>query len=127
MSNEARDYAEDVTGDDPALAGPIPVEVANAIRVQEFPARTINSGQVPVGSQAVRVVSALRSRVRLHLAVRTGEGPLWIGGHAGITAGSGYPLAAGDPPLILETSGDVFAIAPAGNTTVCWLTQNRDG
>lgn len=127
MSNTASEFAEDVTGDDPDVTGPIPVDVVGAVRVQEFPARTINTGQVPVGAQAVRVVSALRSRVRVHLAVPAGSGPLWIGGHAGITAGAGFPLVAGDPPLILETSADVFAVAPAGNTILCWLTQNRDG
>jgi hypothetical protein len=125
MSEQVSEFVEDVTGDDPDHTGPIPVEVANAVRVQEFPARTINTGQAVLGAQPARVVGALRSRVRLHL--RAAGGVVVLGGHAGVTPGTGFALADGQT-LALETSGDVFAMTEAGGPVVLhWLTENRDG
>lgn len=128
MSEQRAEWLEDETGAVPDPHAPLDVRVVEAVRVQEFPAQSVTTGQVPLGAAntPVRIVAARPSRVAVRVSNRSSVA-IYIGGSDQLSVGTGHQLDAGES-IGLEMNGAVWAVAgtaKAGN--IHWLTLNRDG
>lgn len=117
-------WLEARTGTAPHDPKPTPVEVVvvEAVHVEDFPARSIVTDQVPVSQVAIRLVPKLRTRARLTLRATADT---FIGG-AGVTPGTGFLLAA-NTCLTVEATDTLYGVTLAGNGTVYVLAEVREG
>lgn len=118
------DWLEARTGETPHDPKPAPVEVVvvEAVQIEEYPARSVFTDQVPTSTVAIRLVPKLRTRARLTLRATVDT---FIGG-AGVTTGSGFLLAA-NTNLCVEATDTLYGVVAAGNGTVYVLAEVREG
>lgn len=123
-------WHEDTTGERlPGAEAPLKVEVVNEVRVQEFPARSLTTGQVPFGlaNIPVCVVQGRPSRVGLTITARHAAGIVYLGGHDQIGPNNGYQLNTGES-ISLEMNGSVWAVCDTDNAgDLHWAAIHRDG
>jgi hypothetical protein len=121
------EYAENYeaqTGEEPHAVPAVDVRVVAPVRVEEFPARTIVSDQLPVDTIPVRIAGELRHRAVLTIAPHGGD--IYVGG-PGVTTGTGFLVTDGTG-LTIESTDALYAIAnTAGAVVVHVLAQMRDG
>lgn len=123
-------WHEDTTGNElPGAGAPLKVEVVNEVRVQEFPAKSLTTGQVPLGllGLPVCVVQARPARVGLTITNRCAAGTVWIGGHDQIGPNTAYQLDIGQS-MSVEMNGSVWAVSDTDNPgEIHWAAIHRDG
>lgn len=111
-------FVTDETGTTPHYEKPAPIEVVSVatVNTDQVPARTLLSDQIAV-TDALPVRVAGEHRARRHLVLTAETAAVFLGG-PGVTAGTGYKLAAGQT-ITLPVTGPVYAIAaPAAPATV---------
>lgn len=122
--NPAAEYVEATDPDHAAdLARPVEVEVVGAVRVLDFPPRTVTTDQTPVGAQAVKLLNENRTRASATLSVVGAD--LFIGGPS-VTPGTGYKVPNGGG-FTLTATGALYAVTAGATATVYVLSEHRDG
>ena len=123
------DWHESETGepeayDEPHAHAPVDVVVCEPVHVQEFPARTVVSDQVPLDTQAVRrIAPELRTRAQLRVCPRGGDAVI---GASSITTGTGF-LVKADQVLSIMASDAVYALGVAPGVTMHVFSEVREG
>lgn len=118
------DYELFETGELPHALEVVDVRVVTPVHVENYPARTIVTDQVPIGTTPQRVAGELRTRAHAMICARGGD--VFIGGPQ-VTTGTGF-LVKADQVLSIESTDGIYAIAAAaGVATVHILTQIREG
>jgi hypothetical protein len=116
--------------------GHIPVRVHGPVETRRFRIPSWHAAQWQVGpaDPAGPVIPQQQSRFRVTLRNRSPQGvvpaPIWIGaGGSECKPTAGYPLLAGDPPLILENIEQIWAQADPGAApqTLCALIEFYGG
>lgn len=130
MSEQRAEWHEDETGDVIDPHAPLDVRVVDAVRVQEFPATSMTTGQAAFGlaGQVIQVVAGRPARVSVRITNRADAAALvWIGGTDQLTSGTGHELDPGES-VAFEMNGSVYAVCDTDNAgRMDWLALNRDG
>jgi hypothetical protein len=126
-------YLNDVDPEAPAAydAHAIPVCVEGDVIVREFPARTVAATQAPLpaGANPTPVQVLPHSPNRSRAVIQAVGGTVYVGGHRGVTPGSGFQLLAGAQLVVLATA-EVWACTDpvtATATAVHAYAEHRDG
>lgn len=118
------EFTEATTGNVAHVAPEVvDVRVVDAVRVEEFPARSLIAYRNAVGVVAVQLAPELRTRAALH--IRPTGGAIFIASSASVTTGTGYTVPDGQAVRI-EATDSVYAIA-AGNVDVSVMAEVREG
>lgn len=131
MGEEFREYHEAATGETFDLSAPIAVKVVEAVHVEEFPATTLNTGQVALGlaGKPVKIVGRRVGRVSLSVKNKTDAAArVWIGGVDQLSKTFGYELDPSEQ-MAFQMNGDLYAVSDTDNPTgsIHWMTEDRDG
>lgn len=122
---QVAEYVEDVTGENADtidVHGIVPVTVVDPVRVEDRKPRTLTTGVHPLTADvAARIAGETPSRSRL-VITNTGAATGYVG-NAGVSAGTGFPIAVGES-LTIEAACEVWAL---GATTLAVLAEFHEG
>lgn len=123
-------YLDHLDPDHAALAAAVvPVEVQGDVPVHTVPPRTVSAEQLTAlgTGVSVRLANHNLARRRLRIVVAAASpATVLVGGHQGVTAGSGHPVSAAGGPLELTTTGEVWAVNGTGTDCVVFVLSEFD-
>lgn len=102
------------------LDATIPVHVVGDAAVHQTSPRTLAAEQltVPLAGTPARLAPRNLDRRRLTIRTPAGSAAIFVAGHQAVTPGNGFAVLATDPPLVITTTGEVWACQAAAGTDV---------